>query len=97
MVPTGKDFAEKNNWVPLIFINIMCHVAFRLPHFIVFDLVPSRYFSGLKGQLTLAMCPIVGDEGGHVVGGAVACQAGAEVAAVRVVAGGVLPTDPMGS
>lgn len=43
------------------------------------------------------MCPIVGDEGGHVVGGAVACQAGAEVAAVRVVAGGVLPTDPMGS
>lgn len=43
------------------------------------------------------MRSIVGDEGGHVVRGAVACQAGAVVAAVCVVAVGVLPTDPMGS
>lgn len=48
---------------------------------------------GSSGELTLAVGPIVGDEDGHVVGGAVATQAGAVVAAVGVVAGGALTAD----
>lgn len=39
------------------------------------------------------MGSIVGDEDGHVVGRAVAAQAGTVVAAVRVVAGGALTAD----
>jgi len=47
--------------------------------------------------LTLAVCPVVGGEDGQAVGGAVATQAGAEVAAERVVAGGVWPADVLRS
>lgn len=41
----------------------------------------------------LAVGSIIWDEDGHVVRRAVSSQAGAVVAAIRVLAGGVLPTD----
>lgn len=47
--------------------------------------------------LTLAVGPIIGDEDVHVVGGAVPWRAGTVVAAVCVVAGGMLPTNVFGS
>lgn len=53
-------------------------------------------FGNPQTKLTLAVGSIVRDEGGHVVGGGVAGQAGAVVTAKGVVTGGVLPTDPMG-
>lgn len=43
------------------------------------------------------MGPIVWDEDVHVVGGPVSRQAGAEIAAKRVVTGGVLSTNLTGS
>lgn len=43
------------------------------------------------------MGSIVWDEDGHVVRGPVASQAGTVVAAICVVAGGVLPTDNIGT
>lgn len=43
--------------------------------------------------LTLAVGSIIWDEGGHVVSRAVARQAGTVVAAIGVVALGVLPAD----
>lgn len=47
----------------------------------------------LQPKLTLAVGSIIWDEDGHVVRRAVSSQAGAVVAAIRVLAGGVLPTD----
>lgn len=47
--------------------------------------------------LTLAVCSVVGDEGGPVVGGAEARRTGAPVAAYGVEAGGVGPTDLLSS
>lgn len=44
-------------------------------------------------RLTLTVGPVVGDEDGHAVGGAVAAQAGAVEAAVGVVADGARTAD----
>lgn len=48
-------------------------------------------------SLTLTVCAIVGDEGGHVVRRSVSGQTGAVVAPVCVVTSGVLPTDLHGA
>lgn len=58
-----------------------------------------HWFISKKFQptLTFAVGPIVWDEDVHVVWRAVASQAGAVVAAICVVAGGVQPTDLIGS
>lgn len=51
----------------------------------------------VQPKLTLAVGSIIWDEDGHVVRRAVASQAGTVVAAICVVAGGVLPADLTGS
>lgn len=53
----------------------------------------SLVWSRVPLKLTLTVGSIVGDEDGHVVGRAVAAQAGTVVAAVRVVADGALTAD----
>lgn len=50
-------------------------------------------FKRVHPALTLAVCPVIGDEGDHIVGRPVSRQTGAVVAAIRVVASCVLPTD----